>query len=81
MSRAREAFQVWTAENIHNVPGVWDREAMDAEMKRLRAQLERDLPVLLAEIEEELGELDDLLLEAYENVYDPETGFQDGSDA
>lgn len=69
-------FQIWVTENIHTIPGLSDADAFGAEIARLREQVERDLAGLIPQIEEELGDLDDLLRSAYESIHDPELGFK-----
>jgi hypothetical protein len=74
---AQRQFRLWVDENVHNIPGLLDAESFNAEIARLRGQAERDLGNLISEIEEQLGDLDDLLRDAYESVQDPELGFKD----
>jgi len=79
-SKAERQWQLWVADNVHNAPGLSESEFLDAELARLRKQLDRDLPELTARIEEELGDIDDLLRAAYESIHDPELGFKDSND-
>ena len=76
MTDTARALEEWISANVHNIPGLHDAEGFDAEVARLRAKLEKDLAELIPSIEEELGDLDDLLTAAYENVHDPELGFK-----
>ena len=76
-SDSERQFQEWVRQNVHNIPGLHDAEGLDAEVARLRVKIERDLPNLIPQIEEEVGDLDDALRTAYESVHDPELGFKD----
>jgi len=80
-SRSMIAYNAWVSDNVHNIPGLSEKDDFEAEIGRLRDKLERDLSELLPELERELGDIDDALIEAYENVHDPELGFKDSSDA
>lgn len=80
MGRGEVLFDQWAQENVHNIPGLSEADDLKAEVARLRAKLERDLPNDLAQVEEDMGDLDDALQAAYENVHDPELGFKDGRD-
>jgi hypothetical protein len=66
--------------NVYNIPGLSDADAFNDEMDRLRREAEGDLGRLIPEIEEQLGDLDDLIRHTYESVHDPELGFKDPSD-
>ena len=79
-SDVERQWKLWVHENVHNIPGLSDAESFNEEMDRLRQEAERDLGRLIPEIEEKLGDLDDLIRDAYESVHDPELGFKDPSD-
>jgi hypothetical protein len=79
-SNVERQFQSWAAENVHTIPGLSEPDDFQEEMQRLREQVERDLADLIPEIEEQLGDLDDLIRSTYESIHDPELGFKDSSD-
>lgn len=79
-SDVERQWQLWVHNNVHNIPGLSDADAFKDEIERLRQEAERDLGSLIPEIEAQLGDLADLIREAYESVHDPELGFKDPSD-
>lgn len=78
-SDVEQKWQLWLHNNVHNIPSLSDADAFNEEIERLRQTAERDLGRLIPEIEDQLGDLNDLIRDAYESVHDPELGFKDPS--
>jgi len=72
----KEFVRSWVSENVHNVPGL---ENPKDEISRLSAKLIADARlhrISEQELAERVGDIEDLLAAAYENVHDPEAGFR-----
>jgi hypothetical protein len=64
----------WVSKNVHNAPGV---ESVADEVARLRPGFiaaARARGISLEALDEAVGDIDDYLTNAYENVHDPEAG-------
>jgi hypothetical protein len=79
-SDVEQKWQLWVHNHVHNIPGLSDADAFSEEIERLREVAERDLGRLIPEIEDQLGDVDDLIRDAYDSVHDPELDSKDASD-
>lgn len=67
----------WISRNVHNVPGLSNTADLDQEIARLKAMLIADGAAngfSLDALEQAVGDFEDYLTPAYENVHDPDAG-------
>ncbi|HWA91179.1 MAG TPA: hypothetical protein VG889_14170 [Rhizomicrobium sp.] len=72
--------QDWVSDNVHNIPGLSEAADLDREVARLKTKFITDAAtrgIPAKDLEAAVGDFDDFLTAAYENVHDPELGFKD----
>ena len=74
--RSDEFVKAWVGQNVHTIPGLDD---FHGEAERLTDSLIVDAQsagLSVSELQETTGDIEDFMLNAYEQIHDPELGFK-----
>ena len=66
--QVQQAYESWIAANVRAIPGLSKKRDLDAEISRLHGKLRADMGRHFPALLEELGDVDDELLTAFERA-------------